>query len=101
MACLALLKTRFGIMYIKVSDGIAQLKGGLKMDNQIEIGRVKRDDQVDIILRRGEYMGKEYYDLREYLTAESFQGFTKRGIRVPVSVWPDLDELFTKVKKSV
>ncbi len=60
------------------------------MENALEIGRLKRDDQVEIVIRKGDYMGKSYIDIREYLTAESFQGFTKRGIRIPAALYPEL-----------
>lgn len=60
------------------------------MDNALEIGRVKRDDQVDIVVRRGEFMGKNFVDIREYLKADSFEGFTKRGIRIPAELYTEL-----------
>ena len=60
------------------------------MDNSIEIARIKRDDQVDIIVRRGEFMGKSFVDIREYLKADSFEGFTKRGIRIPAELYAEL-----------
>lgn len=66
------------------------------MDNILEIGRVKRDPQVDIIIRRGDFMGKRYVDIREYLTTESFAGFTKRGIMVPNDLFPQLVEELRK-----
>ena len=60
------------------------------MDNALEIARIKRDDQVDIIVRRGEFMGKSFVDIREYLKADSFEGFTKRGIRIPAELYTEL-----------
>jgi len=65
------------------------------MDNASELCRVKRDDQVDIVVRKGEFMGKEYVDIREYLKADSFEGFTKRGIRLPVELY---GEMIAKLK---
>jgi hypothetical protein len=60
------------------------------MDNAKEIGRVKRDDQVDIVIRKGEFMDKSFVDIREYLKADSFEGFTKRGIRIPAELYAEL-----------
>ena len=73
------------------------MKGGVYVDNASELGRVKRDDQVDIVIRKGEFMGKAYVDIREYLKAESFEGFTKRGIRIPADLYA---ELVTQMNKS-
>jgi len=60
------------------------------MDKAEELCRVRRDDQVDIVVRQGEYMGNSYVDIREYLKADSFEGFTKRGIRLPADLYSEL-----------
>ena len=60
------------------------------MDDAKEIARVKRDDQVDIVVRRGSFMGKQFVDIREYLKADSFEGFTKRGVRIPAELYEEL-----------
>lgn len=60
------------------------------MDNALEVGRVKRDDKVDIIIRRGDFNGRSYVDIREYLTTEAFAGFTKRGIMIPSELYVEL-----------
>lgn len=62
------------------------------MDNTLEIGRVKRDGKIDIVIQRGDFMGKSYIDIREYLTGDPYEGFTKRGIRIPVDVFPSVLE---------
>lgn len=62
------------------------------MDNALEIGRVKRDGKIDIVIQRGDFMGKSYIDIREYLTGDAYEGFTKRGIRIPVDVFPSVLE---------
>lgn len=66
------------------------------MDNAIELARVKRDDQVDIVVRQGDFMGKPCVDIREYLHVESFEGFTKRGIRIPLDKYAELIEALKK-----
>lgn len=69
------------------------------MDNAIEIARVRRDDQVDIIVRKGDFMGHNFVDIREYLNADSFEGFTKRGLRIPSELFLDLEQQLHKVVK--
>lgn len=62
------------------------------MDNALEVGRVKRDDKTDIIVRKGDFMGKSFVDIREYLTGDPYEGFTKRGIRIPADLFPSVLE---------
>lgn len=63
------------------------------MENPIEIGRVRRSEQMEIVVRIGEFMGKSYVDIREYLIGpEPYEGFTKRGIRIPVDLFPKVLE---------
>ena len=55
------------------------------MDNPIKIGRVKCSDQVETVIRTGQFMGKNYVNIREYFNAPgAYEGFTKRGIRIPL-----------------
>lgn len=61
------------------------------MDNEIEILRLKRSNKLDekiiYVVRVGSFLGKPYLDIREYLIGpEPYQGFTKRGLRIPITI---------------
>lgn len=62
------------------------------MENSLEIGRINRDEKIDIVISKGEFMSKDYIDIREYLTGDPYEGFTKRGIRIPVDLFPQVLE---------
>lgn len=62
------------------------------MDNTLEIGRVKRDGKIDIVIQKGDFMGKSYIDIREYVNGDPYEGFTKRGIRIPTDIFPSVLE---------
>jgi len=66
------------------------------MENAQEIGRIKKDDQTDVIVRRGDFKGRSYVDIREYLKTESYQGFTKRGVMLPADIYPGLVQQLNK-----
>ncbi len=66
------------------------------MENAQELGRVKKDDQTDVIIRRGEYKGRSYVDIREYLTTDSYQGFTRKGVMMPADIYPELVQQLNK-----
>ncbi len=47
-----------------------------------EIGRIKKNDTTDIIVRVDEYKGKKGLTIREFVTSERYTGFTKAGTRI-------------------
>lgn len=47
-----------------------------------EIGRIKKNDTTDIIVRVDEYKGKKGVTIREFITSDRYTGFTKAGTRI-------------------
>ncbi|VVB78379.1 Uncharacterised protein [uncultured archaeon] len=47
-----------------------------------EIGRIKKNETTDIIVRVDEYKGKKGLTIREFVTSERYTGFTKAGTRI-------------------
>ncbi len=47
-----------------------------------EIGRIKKNDTTDIIVRVDEYKGKKGLTIREFITTDKYTGFTKAGVRI-------------------
>lgn len=62
-----------------------------------EIGRIKKSDTTEIIIRVDDYSGKKGITIREYLTSERYTGFTKQGTRIPAEKWEEFKELVNKV----
>lgn len=48
-----------------------------------EIGKIKKNDTTDIVVRIDEYNGKKGLTIREYITSERYTGFSKAGTRIP------------------
>ncbi len=65
-------------------------------DAYVEIGRIKKDEQVDVVVREREIAGEIFIDLREYVSAGTYRGYTKRGFEAPKSVMLEFMESLRK-----
>lgn len=63
-----------------------------------EIGRIKKSDSTDIVIRVDEFNREKGVTIREYVTSERYTGFTKQGTRIPADKWEEFKELVNKVK---
>ena len=63
-----------------------------------EIGRVKKSDTTDVVVRVDDFGGKRGVTIREYLTSEKYTGFTKQGTRIPAEKWEEFKAVVNKVK---
>ncbi len=63
-----------------------------------EIGKIKKNENTDIILRIDEFNGKLGLTIREYVTGEKYTGFTKAGTRIPIEKIDEFKTLITSIK---
>ncbi len=63
-----------------------------------EIGRIKKNENTDIVIKVDDYGGKKGVSIREYLTSERYTGFTKQGTRIPAEKFEDFRKMIEKVK---
>ena len=47
-----------------------------------DIGKIKKNDNADIIVRVDDFGGRIGLTIREFVTGDRYTGFTKAGIRV-------------------
>ena len=62
-----------------------------------DIGKIKKNEQTDIIIRLDEYGGKPGITIREFVTSERYTGFTKSGTRIPADRFLDFRELINSI----
>lgn len=62
-----------------------------------EIGRIRKNDTSEVVVRRTEFKGSVGIDIREYLTSERYTGWSKNGIRIPLDQWPSFKEILDRV----
>jgi hypothetical protein len=63
-----------------------------------DIGKIKKNEQTDVIVRVDEYKGKKGVTIREFTTSEKFTGFTKSGTRIPADKFLEFRELINSIK---
>lgn len=47
-----------------------------------EIGKIKKTEDTDIIIRIDSFAGKPGVTIREFVTSDRYTGFTKAGVRI-------------------
>jgi len=47
-----------------------------------DIGRIKKNDTTEIVVRLDDFGGRKGLTIREFVTSERYNGFTKSGVRI-------------------
>jgi len=47
-----------------------------------DIGKLKKNDTSDIVIRIDDFGGRKGVTVREFVTSERYTGFTKAGVRI-------------------
>ena len=63
-----------------------------------EVGRIRKSETTEIVVKIDDYGGQKGVTVREYLTSEKYTGFTKQGTRIPAEKWEEFKELVAKVR---
>jgi len=62
-----------------------------------DIGKIKKNDQTDIVVRIDDFGGKRGVTIREFTTSERYTGFTKSGTRIPTDKFLEFRELVNAI----
>jgi len=62
-----------------------------------DIGKIKKNEATEIIVRVDEYGGKKGVTIREFLTSEKYTGFTKSGTRIPAEKFIEFRDLVNSI----
>ena len=62
-----------------------------------EVGRVRKNETTEVVVRKTEFKGTVGIDIREYVTSEKYTGWSKNGLRIPIDQWKMFKEIFDKV----
>jgi hypothetical protein len=63
-----------------------------------EIGRIRKSDAIEVVVRIDEFQGEKGVTIREFVTSDKYTGFTKNGTRIPLDKWNEFKELINKVE---
>jgi len=62
-----------------------------------DIGKIKKNDTTDIVVRVDDFGGRKGLTIREYVTSERYTGFTKQGVRILASEFPKFKEMINSI----
>jgi len=62
-----------------------------------EIGKIKKNEITDIVVRIDDYGGKVGLTIREYVTGDRYTGFTKAGTRIAAENFPAFKDLINSI----
>ncbi|MBI2629069.1 hypothetical protein HYW74_03225 [Candidatus Pacearchaeota archaeon] len=62
-----------------------------------DIGKIKKNDNTEIVVRIDDFGGKRGVTIREFTTSDRYTGFTKSGTRIPVESFLEFRELVNKI----
>ncbi len=63
-----------------------------------DIGKIKKNDTTDIIVRIDDFGGRTGLTIREFVTGDRYTGFTKAGVRISAENFPRFKEMVNSVK---
>ena len=64
-----------------------------------DLGKIKKNDDTDIIVRLDDFGGKPGVTIREFVTNERYTGFTKSGVKIPAADFPKFKEMINSVSE--
>ncbi len=62
------------------------------------IGRIKKNDNTEIVIRVDDFGGKIGLTIREYKDSDGYTGFTKAGTRIPLEKIDEFKRIIASIK---
>lgn len=62
-----------------------------------DLGKIKKNDQTDIVVRIDDFGGRKGLTIREFVTSDRYTGFTKSGVRIPAEEFLMFREMINSV----
>jgi hypothetical protein len=65
-----------------------------------DIGKIKKNDTTDIVVRVDDFGGKIGLTIREFTTSDRYTGFTKSGTRIPAESFAEFKQMINSIDES-
>lgn len=62
-----------------------------------DIGKIKKNDTTDVVVRIDDFGGRVGLTIREYVTSERYTGFSKAGTRIPAENFDEFKALINSI----
>jgi hypothetical protein len=63
-----------------------------------DLGRIKKNPETEIVVRIDDFGGRPGLTIREFVSSESYTGFTKSGTRIPAENFEEFKKMINSVK---
>jgi len=83
----------------KINEALKTLPADYKAIEDVELGKYAKKQGMSVVLRVSSYMGSRGLDLRQWQEDESYKGWTKKGIRLPIEKMEEIKNLFSQMVK--
>lgn len=64
-----------------------------------DIGKIKKNDITDIILRVDDFGGRKGLTIREFVTGDRYTGFTKSGVKIMAADFQKFKEMINSISE--
>ena len=64
-----------------------------------DIGKIKKNDTTDIVVRIDDFGGRTGLTIREFVTSDRYTGFTKSGVRILSADFPSFKEMVSSISE--
>ena len=64
-----------------------------------DIGKIKKNDFTDIIIRLDDFGGRPGVTIREFVTGDRYTGFTKAGVKIHAADFERFKEMINSIKE--
>lgn len=65
-----------------------------------DIGKIKKNDNTDIVVRIDDFGGRVGLTIREYINGDRYTGFTKSGTRIPAEAFQEFKSIINSIDES-
>ena len=65
-----------------------------------DIGKIKKNDNTDIVVRVDDFGGRVGITIREFTTSDRYTGFTKSGTRIPAESFQEFKKMIDSINPS-
>lgn len=81
----------------KINTALAAMPADYKEVQEGELGKYAKKQGLSIVFRISSFMGSKGIDLRQWQEDDTYTGWTKKGIRLPIEKLDDIKQLFVKM----
>ena len=63
-----------------------------------DIGKIKKNDTTEVVIRLDDFSGRRGLTIREFVTSDRYTGFTKAGVRIQSADFKKFKEMINSIK---